>query len=539
MGEYEQFQNLNMKCAADPLFAGKIWVPEFFPNKFAGFHYDIIHRIKNRPKNIDTIVIECMRGAAKTKLVSSLLSAHDSVYDKLGFTIIASSSDEAAQRIVRDAKTFIISEHFQMMFPKAKIVQDRKMLIEVKDDDGAFEFQIMSRGRGSQATGLTFKQHRIDRFLGDDLEHPEEAYSQDLVDGHERYINEVIRPALTPETGLIVLIGTPFAHDCTTKRFSRKRGVMTIRYPILVDNRIGGIFIGDGDCEKRIGEDMSEMLGIEEGKSIWEDRFPTKWVEEERDKAYHNGVSDFGSWVRQFMLDPITPGSIRFDFSKINYIDPNSITKKLNIFILCDFAYSKQVWADDSAIVVVGVDDDNNFYVLHAEKDKWGDTETTERLINTCLKYKDNLRLVGVEVRSYGFVQKRMIEAKKQHNVNFGLVELKPGNRTKPERIKALTHVVEDGRIYMVRGLRKLEDEMYRFKGEDMKRGDDLMDALAYILDVSYKPETTKTKDEQDKEENHLIWQTLTSEAREKEKMRDKRPMGGMNDSRNFIDNFF
>jgi hypothetical protein len=516
--------NVALKCKDDVLFAGKVWCPHYFHNQRARFQYDIINRIKNRPKGVDTIVIECMRGAAKTLLVSSLQSVHESIYNNVHFTVIASNADDMAQRIVGDARNFISSEKFGMMFPNAKIVKNKAMLIEVVDenDNGFGEFQIMSRGRGSQTTGLRYKHNRIDRFIGDDLEHPEEAYSQDIVDAHERYVNEVIRPALTPQTGLIILIGTPFAHDCTTRRFSRKKGVMTLRYPILVDNQIGGIFMGDGNSEVKTDVLMSDMLNLEEGKSIWEDRFPTVWVEEEREKAHINGVSDFGSWLRQFALDPRPPGTIQFDMDAIHYISPNDIKKKLNVFILCDYAYSKQIWADDSAIVAVGVDDEKNFYVLYADKDKWGDLDTTKKLFDVAMRFKENLRLVGVESRSMGFINERMIKAKRENNITFGVTELKPAGRSKSERIKAVTHIVEDGRMYMVRGLHKLETEMRHFRGEEMKRGDDLMDALAYVLDVAYTPQTQQTAEEILKEKNHVAWQAVISDAEELEKKRNQ-----------------
>ncbi len=531
--------NIALKCKDDMLFAGNVWRPQYFQNRRAGFHYDIHRRIRNRPKDVDTIVIECVRGGAKTLLFSSLMSTHESVYYDVHFTVIASNADDMAQRIVGDSKNFIRSEKFGIMFPQAKIVTDKRMLIEVVDEDenGFGEFQILSRGRESQATGLRFKEHRIDRFIGDDLEHPEEAYSQKIVDDHERYINEVIRPALTPRKGLIILISTPFAHDCTTRRFSRKKGVMTLRYPILVDNQIGGIFMGDGNVEVKTNTLMSDMLNIPEGQSIWEDRFPTAWVEGEREKAHINGVSDFGSWLRQYMLDPRPPGAIQFDMDAIQYISPNDIKKKLNVFILCDYAYSKQAWADDSAIVVVGVDDDNNYYVLYADKDKWGDVVTTEKLFEVAMRFKDNLRLVGVETRSFGFVQKRMTEAKRQKDITFGLVELKPAGRVKSERIKAMTHVVEDGRLFMVRGLYKLEAEMRSFRGEEMKRGDDLMDALAYIRDVAYTPQTQKTKEEMEKDDNHRAWAAVLRDAEQIEKQ--KSAVWRVHDSHRDIDRYF
>ena len=540
----EKLHNINLKCKNDPIYAGRLWGPNYFTNKPAPFQYDMIQRIKNRPKDVDIIVIECMRGAAKTTLLSSLLSVHDGVYDDLKFTVIASHSEELAQRIVGDAKNFIRSDRFSTMFPNAKIIKDRKMLIEVCDDSetGGFEFQIMSRGRTSQTTGLRFKENRINRFIGDDLEDPEAVYSQELVDNNFRYINEVVIPAMAPG-GLVILIGTPFAHDCTTRRFSdQPKGVMTLRYPLFVDDSIGGAYRGVSPTgiPLRMGKSMSETLGIEEGRSIWEDRFPTDEWQRRKEDAYVNGNATFGAFLRQRMLDPRPPGSIQFNMEGIKYVDLNELKKKLNVFILCDFAYSRQAWADDSAIVVVGLDNDGNYYVLYAAKDKWGDIGTADKIFQVAQRFKDNLRLVGVETRSYGFVKNRLIEGKRKENINFGMVELKPGNRSKPERIKALIPLIEDGRLYMARGLRQLTDEMSRFRGEEMRHGDDLMDALAYILDVSYKPDVIKTQEQIDGDENKRIWAGIWREQDEADKARrEMNTPWRVHDSTRSVDNYF
>ena len=376
------------------------------------------------------------------------------------------------------------------MFPYAKLTKDSVYLMEMdnREEEGGFHFQIMARGRGSQVTGARFEEARIMRYIGDDLEDPESVYNQEIVDKNENHINEVVLHALAPN-GKIILIGTPFAFDCTTERIARyPRGVKVIKYPGLVTS-----------------EEMAEKISVPVGNSIWEDRFPTEVVERERDDAIENGTID--TFMRQIMLDPRSPGTVKFDMSQIKYVDPEDIKDiKLNVFILSDFAYSTHAWADDSAIVAVGVDDNANYYVMHADKGKWGDVSTTDELIKVSSLYKSNLRCVGVETRSFKFVQERMLAAKRDANLNFGLTELKPNNRTKPERIKALVPLLEDGRFYMFRGLKKLEGEMMRFRGEKMNHGDDLMDALAYVLDVAYKPQTTRTQEEKDKEENHRLW---------------------------------
>jgi hypothetical protein len=494
MSEAEQIHNFTLKCAADPLFFGKWITPHYFPSKFASFHRHMIREIRDCPKDIEKIVIECPRGTAKTLIVSSLLSIHDCVYNGLKYIVIGSYSDIMAGRIVGDCKNMVKSDRFKKLFPQARIIKDSVYLLEVDnrdDDGGGFHFQIMSRGRGSQVTGLRFEERRIERYVGDDLEDPESVYNQDVVDKNENHIIEVVSPALA-NNGKIILIGTPFAFDCTTERFSRKeRGVRTIKYPILVNT-----------------PEMANKLGIAEGHSIWPEdpRFTDEKIWKKRDDMIENREGDV--FMRQFMLDPKPPGTIGFDMNKIKYVTPDDIRDiKMNIFILSDFAYSIRPWADDSAIVVVGIDDSNNYYVLYADKGKWGDVNTTKKLIEVATRFKENLRCVGVESHSFKFVQERMLLAKRETDLNFGLTELKTENRPKPERIKWLIPLLEDGRFHMLRGLRLLEGEMMRFRGEKMAHGDDLMDALAYIKDVAYKPITMKTREEKDTEENHRLWQ--------------------------------
>lgn len=498
MSEAEQIHNFTLKCAADPLFFGRWTIPQYFKSKSPSFHYHMVREIKECPKNIEKIVIECARGSAKTVIVSSLLSVHDCVYNGLKYIVIGSYSDIMAGRIVGDCKNIVKSDRFKAMFPLSRITKDSVYLLEVdnRDDNGdGFHFQIMSRGRGSQVTGLRFEERRIERYVGDDLEDPESVYNQDVVDKNENHIIEVVAPALA-DGGKIILIGTPFAFDCTTERFSRKRGVKVIKYPILVDNHLV--------------PGMSEKLGIAEGHSIWPEdpRFTDEVVWKKRDDMIANREGDV--FLRQYMLDPRPPGTINFDMNKVKYVDLDDLKDvKLNVFILSDFAYSLKLWADDSAIVVVGVDDSNNFYVLYADKGKWGDVVTTDKLIAVATKFKENLRCVGVESRSFKFIQERMLLAKREASLNFGLTELMPKkNATKPERIRALIPLLDDGRFYMLRGLRLLEGEMVRFRGEKLLHGDDLMDALAYVLDVAYKPITMKTREEKDKEVNHRMWQT-------------------------------
>lgn len=498
-------------CERDPIYFASIVAPRYFTHQTPSFHKVMLDEIDDLPKKYKTIVIEARRGSSKTFIVSTIYPMHRAVLPghrrrPLKYALIGSYSRPKAVQIVNDYRNIIIGEPFQWMFPDTEIVKDSEDILEVRNKTIGFNFMIQARGRGSQVAGMRYLETRPQIFIGDDLEDPEEALNQKIVDDNVRWVDEVVAYSLDPQDGRTVLIGTPFAHDCTTQRIGRRDvGVKVIRFPGLVDT-----------------VEMSTKLGIPIGNSIWEDRFPTEAVKKDQSEAIANGTLD--TFLRQVMLDPRPPGTVRIPIEKIKFFDPKDINiEKLNFFILGDYAYSRQVWADESAIVVVGVDDESNHYVFLGEKGKWGDIKTTERIIEQVRKYKDGLKLVGIESRSYSFSEKMLLDAKRNEHLNFGTVELKPANRSKAERIKALIPLFEDGRVYFSKGhTRQLEDELSRFRGEEMRHGDDLMDAFAYMLDVGFKPITQKTKDEMAKEREHKLFQAFAADI-DKQKDRPRK----------------
>jgi hypothetical protein len=222
--------------------------------------------------------------------------------------------------------------------------------------------------------------------------------------------------------------------------------------------------------------------------------------------------------MRQRMLDPRSEGSVRIPIEKMHRIPKDKLADiqhiKMNIYIMADYAYSRQIWADESAYIVVGVDEDANYYILASDCGKWGDIGTTEKIIEKIIEYKSGLKMVGVESRGIGFIERRLNELKREKNLMFAFEELKPKNVSKPERIKSTISLFDDGRVYIVDGQNKLESQMSRFRGEEMKHGDDLIDIWGYVGQPGLlnKPVTQKTEEEKKKKEVHEYFERWAKE---------------------------
>jgi hypothetical protein len=90
--------------------------------------------------------------------------------------------------------------------------------------------------------------------------------------------------------------------------------------------------------------------------------------------------SDRVQFYAQYYNDPNDPESQRFDYSRFQYYDKRHLAnnsgkwsfkgEKLNVYAAIDFAFSLSKKADYSAIVVIGVDGENNIYVLDIDRFK-------------------------------------------------------------------------------------------------------------------------------------------------------------------------
>ena len=500
-------------CAKDPFYFGKIVAPQYFFKGFASFHQCMLDEVNNRPPYCNMVVLEVPRGFGKSIIISTLNPLHRCIFGKLKYVVIASYSCDRANLIIGDFKNIIKGSAFRTWFPGTELVKDREDLIEVKNVDLGFNFQIMARGRNSQVAGMRFEEARPQIFIGDDLESPDETYNQKIVEDNVRFVNEVVQFGLDNEIGYSILIGTPFSFDCTTQRFTRNypKGVRTICYPALVTD-----VPAMGNRRSVSADEMASRLGVPIGHSIWEDKFSTEELLQEKDNAIANGTIEH--FMRQRMLDPRSEGSIRIPLEKAHRIPIDKLNEILqipmNIYILADYAYSQNIWSDESAYVVIGIDDDANYYLLESNSGKWGDVGTTEKIIEKVNEYKAKLRTVGVEARGIGHIERSINEIKRRNNLCFGLEELKPRNRTKPERIKSTISLFDDRRVFIVdEKNRKFEEQASRFRGEKMDHGDDIIDAWGYIReDFVTKPITQKTEEEKKKKEVHEYFERWAKE---------------------------
>lgn len=204
----------------------------------------------------------------------------------------------------------------------------------------------------------------------------------------------------------------------------------------------------------------------------------------------------------QYYNDPNDPGELRIGRDKFQYYDKKFLTysggtwfyrdRKLNVFASADFGYTATKRSDYTAIAVIGVDFENNVYVLDIERMKTSKISEIYDMI-LALHTKWDFRRLGAEVTSG---QKMIVQELKEmylrpNGLMLSIVELKHNRHqgSKEERIAAILEPRYDNMgVWHFKGgnCEILEEELVL----EHPAHDDCADALASAISISTPPAT-------------------------------------------------
>ena len=251
-------------------------------------------------------------------------------------------------------------------------------------------------------------------------------------------------------------------------------------------------------------EKTVEDRGDGTGTFLWprQERGDGKWFgfdirELARKKAKYIDRTQFRA---QYYNDPTDPDSRPIDYDKFQYYEKKWLTlnqgnwyfkeKKLNLVASIDFAYSTRKAADYTAIVVIGVDEDNNIYIL--DIDRFQTDRISEYFKHLLALYnKWSFKKLRAETTA---AQQAIVKSLRQdflgpHGISLKVEEVKPTRHegSKEERMEAtLVPRYDNMQVYHYRGgvIQTLEDELV----SNNPPHDDCKDALATAIEGAVKP---------------------------------------------------
>ena len=192
----------------------------------------------------------------------------------------------------------------------------------------------------------------------------------------------------------------------------------------------------------------------------------------------------------QMLQNPVADNKQGFQEAWLKYWRPDN-WMAMNRYILVDAANEKRPSNDWTAMWVVGLSSDQNYYVLDMVRDRLNLTERADMLFRLHRKW----RPMGVGYEQYGMMGDiaHIEDRQARENYRFTVTKL-GGSMPKNDRIKRLIPDFEQGRWYLPESLHRTNyekltrDLVHDFVEEEYKAfpvasHDDMLDALARIYE--------------------------------------------------------
>lgn len=391
--------------------------------------------------------------------------------------IVATYGSDLAKDLSQKCRDIVKSDWYQYVFPKTRVNpnQDEKMDWHTTQHGYYYATGMSGTVTGKGATYL----------LLDDALKPDEAYSETIRASTIKLIRNTLFSRFNdPRNGKFIMIQQRLHEGDPTGELLKDGGYHLLKLPgeAKTDH---SITLGDQVWTMKPGD----LLFPERLTRVVLDRFRLDMTEL--------------NYQAQIMQEPIPIGGGEFKHEWYQFYDPRTIKPKtMNVYIMVDAAAGdesnrkKKKASDFTAMVVVGLGTDNNYYLLDIVRDRLNPTERIDTLFILHRKWNDLCgRPPKVGYEKYGLMTDQHYALKRmaEENYRFPLTEL-GGTMGKDDRIRRMIPDLQKSRWYfpdhlvyhdnegrpfdLVKEL--MESELTSFPNS---RFDDMADALTRIYD--------------------------------------------------------
>jgi hypothetical protein len=354
--------------------------------------------------------------------------------------------------------------------------------------------KLLSKSNLSGIRGGAKLHKRYDLIVLDDFEDENNTVTPESRSKISNLVTAVVFPALEPHTGRLRINGTP------------------VHYDAFITNILAG-----HDKAKAAGDDYSWTVITykalqADGTPLWPSWFGHK--EMERKKKFYVDSGQPQKFYQEYMMEVQSAEDAIFTRDHIQYWDGEFrhdeetdvsyvVTKEhgerpVNVFIGCDPATdSARRDSDFSVLLVVGVDVDNNIYVIDYLRKRSlpvlgipGDARKgiVDHLFEYNKIYHPSLCTIEETTMSRPIFQSLIAEMRRRNDFSVKYCAEKPGNRmSKRDRIQEiLAQRFAIKSVFLKKTMYDLQQEIITF-GPRMGH-DDTIDALAYACKYANPP---------------------------------------------------
>jgi hypothetical protein len=414
--------------------------------------------------------------------------------------LYVSATAELAETQLFAIQNVIASSSYQRYFPeyvnpqegrREKWTQRKFSIDHVKRRlEGIRDATVSTAGLTTNTTGW-----HADIIVADDLVVPENAYTQDGRDSVAKKASQFT--SIRNAGGFTLACGTRYHPSDVYASWKQQEydlydeeGTVVDRVPVWEIKEyaveVDGIFIWPKTMRsdnKYFGFDAQVLARI---RAEYSDRV---------------------QFYSQYYNDPNDPGSNRINRDRFQYYDKKFLKQeggswyfkrqRLNVYASIDFAFSLHKKADNSAIVVIGIDEAGYIYILDIDAfktDKISDYFKRIKELHSKWEFK---KLRAETTVAQAMIVRDLKDMMREEGLRLSIDEFRPTRNegTKAERIAAaLEHRYENMSMWHYKGgyIDVLEEELVLARPAH----DDIKDALASAVEIAIKPKRSRNSDE-------------------------------------------
>ncbi len=390
--------------------------------------------------------------------------------------IMASYAYSLAEDNVRKCRTIMRDDWYKDTFKQTLISADQDQKHHFETSQGGIYY-----GAG---IGGTIIGKGADYIVLDDPLNPKEAMSDTIRTSTISEIRSTLFSRFNDKrTGRFILIMQRLHEGDPTGNLLADGGYVHLKLPAIAYKPVH-VALGD------MHWDMTE------GQLLFPKRLTAEILEQTR-----KDMTEL-HFAGQMLQEPVPVGGGEFREAWMQWYAPGGIKpKEMNIVIIVDAAggdelnKKKKKTSDWTVMSVIGLANDNNYYLLDMIRDRLNPTERIDTLFMLHRKWNGLAKKspkVGYE--KYGMMTDThyIKEKQKTDTYNFPLIEL-GGQMMKEERIRRIIPDMQNGRWYFPPTLMYMDCEGRKFdlitelKGEmasfPRARWDDILDSVSRVKD--------------------------------------------------------
>ena len=467
------------------------------------FHKEIVNTLLSLKRGKKLAVV-APRGHAKSTLINLVYPLHRILFDEEKFILLISESERQSKFFLETLGNEI--EHNEKLI---YFFGDRKGITwgkEEKDFITGFDekgnpnswCKILVRGTGQKVRGLKYGAYRPTLTIIDDGEGERNTATETLRDQFRSLLNVAVIAGsadarlifigtIVDEESYLNRIAGPLSYN--KDRTRKIKGWDSLFYQAIIQDTEVGEFVASG-----------KEINLKKGKRVlWSEYRSYDWLIAERDRLVSEGdVAYFYQEYQNIPMDDsfrvFKKGDIQYWNGIYAYNQNHSfiIREKdgerheipVNVFIGVDPASSENVKSDYTVIMVIGVDKENNIYVIDYFRGQVTPMKCADKLFEMMEFY--NPREVKIEETGHIMLSEYVILKSKKLG-HFYNINPKKAIKSKYYRIKQMQPYFASKAMFLKEDQWELESELLNFKEHGTFKKDTL-DALRWSLDDVFVP---------------------------------------------------